>query len=50
MIGALLIAGALAYHLVRDDEGGTGPGPGGVTSTAPADPGAADGGSGAPRS
>ncbi|MFE6714852.1 protein kinase [Streptomyces sp. NPDC057695] len=50
VIGALLIAGALAYHLVRDDEGGTGPGPGGVTSTAPADPGAANGGSGTPRS
>ncbi|MGW2301602.1 protein kinase domain-containing protein [Streptomyces sp. NPDC001809] len=50
VIGALLIAGALAYHLVRDDEGGTGPGPGGVTSTAPADPGATNGGSAAPRS
>ncbi|MFF0277231.1 protein kinase [Streptomyces sp. NPDC004330] len=50
VVGALLIAGALAYHLVRDDESGTGPGPGGVTSTAPADPGAADGGSAPPRS
>ncbi|MCX4979950.1 serine/threonine-protein kinase [Streptomyces sp. NBC_00572] len=43
LIGALLIAGALAYHLVRDDERGAGPGPGGVTSTAPAGPGATDG-------
>ncbi|MFJ5140357.1 protein kinase [Streptomyces sp. NPDC088707] len=50
LIGALLIAGALAYHLVRDDEGGAGPGPGGVTSTAPAGPGATDGGPVTPRS
>ncbi|MFD3728293.1 protein kinase [Streptomyces sp. NPDC058671] len=42
-VGALLIAGALTYHAVRDDEGGTGPGPGGVTSTAPTGPGATDG-------
>ncbi|MEV7371404.1 protein kinase [Streptomyces sp. NPDC090301] len=50
LVGALLIAGALAYHLVRDDERGTGPGPGGVTSTAPAGPGATDGGPVTPRS
>ncbi|KQX47777.1 MULTISPECIES: protein kinase [unclassified Streptomyces] len=51
LIGALLIAGALTYHLVRDDEGpGTGPGPGGATSTAPAGPGATDGGFATPRS
>ncbi|MET9537801.1 protein kinase [Streptomyces sp. NPDC006553] len=48
LIGALLIAGALAYHLVRDGERGTGPGPGGVTSTAPAGPGATDGAGGGP--
>ncbi|MFE6061823.1 protein kinase [Streptomyces sp. NPDC056431] len=48
LIGALLIAGALAYHLVRDDERGAGPGPGGVTSTAPAGPGATDGAGGGP--
>ncbi|MEU2119027.1 protein kinase [Streptomyces sp. NPDC016459] len=42
-VGALLIAGALTYHAVRDDGGGTGPGPGGVTSTAPTGPGATDG-------
>ncbi|MFE6787440.1 protein kinase [Streptomyces sp. NPDC057680] len=50
LVGALLIAGALAYHLVRDDERGAGPGPGGVTSTAPARPGATDGGPVTPRS
>ncbi|WP_406057013.1 serine/threonine protein kinase [Streptomyces sp. NBC_01077] len=48
LIGALLIAGALAYHLVRDDGRGAGPGPGGVTSTAPAGPGATDGAGGGP--
>ncbi|MFE5944181.1 protein kinase [Streptomyces sp. NPDC056480] len=48
VIGALLIAGALAYHLVRDGERGAGPGPGGVTSTAPAGPGATDGAGGGP--
>ncbi|MFF3840759.1 protein kinase [Streptomyces sp. NPDC001930] len=48
LIGALLIAGALAYHLVRDDERGAGPGPGGVTSTAPAGPGATVGAGGGP--
>ncbi|MFH9724978.1 protein kinase [Streptomyces sp. NPDC017254] len=47
-IGALLIAGALTYHLVRDDARGAGPGPGGVTSTAPAGPGATDGADGGP--
>ncbi|MFE5731426.1 hypothetical protein ACFQ7A_11065 [Streptomyces sp. NPDC056528] len=37
VVGALLIAGALVYHAVRDEEPGTGPGaPGGVTSTVPA--------------
>ncbi|MER6096189.1 serine/threonine-protein kinase [Streptomyces sp. NPDC001728] len=54
LLGALLIAGALTYHLVVDDEGpDTGPGPGGATSTAPAGPGATDGvggGSVTPRS
>ncbi|MEU2079547.1 protein kinase [Streptomyces sp. NPDC013489] len=50
LVGALLIAGALAYHLVRDDGRGAGPGPGGVTSTAPARPGATDGGAVTPRS
>ncbi|MFF3606296.1 protein kinase [Streptomyces sp. NPDC002463] len=39
IVGALLIAGALTYQAVRDDGPGTGPGPGGVTSTAPAEPG-----------
>ncbi|MET9723357.1 protein kinase domain-containing protein [Streptomyces zaomyceticus] len=48
LIGALLIAGALTYHLVRGDERGAGPGPGGVTSTAPAGPGATDGAGGGP--
>ncbi|MFJ2935585.1 serine/threonine-protein kinase [Streptomyces sp. NPDC087219] len=48
LIGALLIAGALVYHLVRDDERGAGPGPDGVTSTAPAGPGATDGAGGGP--
>ncbi|MER5963162.1 protein kinase [Streptomyces sp. NPDC002057] len=47
-IGALLIAAALTYHVVRDDERGAGPGPGGVTSTAPAGPGATDGAGGGP--
>ncbi|WP_329277145.1 serine/threonine-protein kinase [Streptomyces sp. NBC_00691] len=47
-VGALLIAGALVYHLTRDDERGAGPGPGGVTSTAPAGPGATDGAGGGP--
>ncbi|MGW0031136.1 protein kinase domain-containing protein [Streptomyces sp. NPDC003314] len=41
VVGALLIAGALVYHAVRDDGPGAGPGaPGGVTSTVPAGPGA----------
>ncbi|MFF0475799.1 protein kinase [Streptomyces sp. NPDC004284] len=39
IVGALLIAGALTYQAVRDDGPGTGPGPGGATSTAPATPG-----------
>ncbi|MFB7355604.1 protein kinase domain-containing protein [Streptomyces gardneri] len=39
LVGTLLITGALTYHLVRDGEPGAGPGPGGVTSTAPAGPG-----------
>ncbi|MFF7439364.1 protein kinase [Streptomyces sp. NPDC008122] len=39
IVGALLIAGALTYQAVRDDGPGTGPGPGGVTSTAPSGPG-----------
>lgn len=39
LAGALLITGALTYHLVRDGGPGAGPGPGGVTSTAPAGPG-----------
>ncbi|MER5310501.1 protein kinase [Streptomyces sp. NPDC002773] len=47
-VGALLIAGALTYHVVRDDERGAGPVPGGVTSTAPAGPGATDGAGGGP--
>ncbi|MFC8586654.1 protein kinase [Streptomyces sp. NPDC057217] len=53
VVGALLIAGALAYHAVRDDGPGAGPGaPGGVTSTVPAGPGAtgADGVPATPRS
>ncbi|WP_426363119.1 protein kinase domain-containing protein [Streptomyces sp. E-08] len=51
VVGALLIAGALTYRAVRDDGPGTGPEPGGVTSTAPARPGAAgaDGGTVTPR-
>ncbi|MEV4429880.1 protein kinase [Streptomyces sp. NPDC049602] len=51
-VGALLIAGVLVYQAVRDDGPGTGPGPGDVTSTAPARPGAtgADGGPATPRS
>ncbi|MGA5066686.1 protein kinase domain-containing protein [Streptomyces exfoliatus] len=51
-IGALLIAGALTYQAVRDDERGPGPGPSGVTSTAPTGPGATGAGVGAvtPRS
>ncbi|MFJ4872768.1 protein kinase [Streptomyces sp. NPDC088757] len=41
IVGALLIAGALIYHAVRDDGPGAGPGaPGGVTSTVPAGSGA----------
>ncbi|MGW4704784.1 protein kinase domain-containing protein, partial [Streptomyces sp. NPDC004285] len=40
IVGALLIAGAWTYQVVRDDGPGTGPEPGGVTSTAPARPGA----------
>ncbi|MFF0557192.1 protein kinase [Streptomyces sp. NPDC004266] len=40
IVGALLLAGALVYQAVRDDGPGTGPGPGGVTSTAPTGPGA----------
>ncbi|WP_225804983.1 protein kinase [Streptomyces sp. NK15101] len=39
IVGALLLAGALVYQAVRDDGPGTGPGPGGVTSTAPSAPG-----------
>ncbi|MER5207390.1 protein kinase [Streptomyces sp. NPDC002825] len=39
LVGALLIAGALTYQAVRDDGPGTGPEPGGATSTAPAEPG-----------
>ncbi|MGJ7420477.1 hypothetical protein AB9128_32040, partial [Streptomyces cinereoruber] len=53
VVGALLIAGALVYHAVRDDGPGAGPGaPGGVTSTVPAGPGAtgADGVPATPRS
>ncbi|MFE0773660.1 serine/threonine-protein kinase [Streptomyces sp. NPDC058861] len=53
VVGALLIAGALVYHAVRDDGPGAGPGaPGGVTSTVPAGSGAtgADGTPAAPRS
>ncbi|WP_411075048.1 protein kinase domain-containing protein [Streptomyces sp. cmx-4-7] len=53
VVGALLIAGALVYHAVRDEEPGTGPGaPGGVTSTVPAGSGTtgADGAPTAPRS
>ncbi|MFE0651731.1 serine/threonine-protein kinase [Streptomyces sp. NPDC059534] len=52
LVGALLIAGALTYHAVRDDGPGAGPGPGGVTGTAPAGPGVtgAGGGSATPRS
>ncbi|WP_432088832.1 serine/threonine-protein kinase [Streptomyces sp. bgisy095] len=53
IVGALLIAGALVYHAVRDDDPGAGPGaPGGVTSTVPAGSGAtgADGAPTAPRS
>ncbi|WP_435206947.1 serine/threonine-protein kinase, partial [Streptomyces sp. bgisy104] len=52
IVGALLIAGALVYHAVRDDGPGAGPGaPGGVTSTVPAGSGAtgADGAPIAPR-
>ncbi|MFE7598010.1 protein kinase [Streptomyces sp. NPDC057494] len=51
VVGALLIAGVLTYRAVRDDGPGTGPEPGGVTSTAPARPGAAgaDGGTVTPR-
>lgn len=48
VVGVLLIAGALTYHALRDDERGAGPGPGGVTSTAPAGPGATDGAEGGP--
>ncbi|MFI9121962.1 serine/threonine-protein kinase [Streptomyces bikiniensis] len=41
VVGALLIAGALIYHAVRDEGPGAGPGaPGGVTSTVPAGSGA----------
>ncbi|WP_432126347.1 serine/threonine-protein kinase [Streptomyces sp. bgisy082] len=53
IVGALLIAGALVYHAVRDDGPDAGPGaPGGVTSTVPAGSGAtgADGAPTAPRS
>ncbi|MFE0701775.1 hypothetical protein [Streptomyces sp. NPDC058872] len=39
VVGALLIAGALVYQATRDDGSGTGPGPDGVTSTAPVAPG-----------
>lgn len=47
IVGALLIAGVLTYQAVRDDGSDTGPGPGGVTSTAPVGPG--DGPATAPR-
>ncbi|MGW0121934.1 protein kinase domain-containing protein [Streptomyces sp. NPDC003327] len=40
IVGALLLAGALAFHLLRDGEPGTGPGGGDPSSTAPAEPGA----------
>ncbi|MFZ4301453.1 serine/threonine-protein kinase [Streptomyces cinereoruber] len=53
VVGALLIAGALVYHAVRDDGPGAGPGaPGGVTSIVPAGSGAtgADGVPATPRS
>ncbi len=46
LVGVLLITGALTYHLVRDGEPGAGPGPGGVTSTAPAGPGSTGPGDG----
>ncbi|MFB7590575.1 serine/threonine-protein kinase [Streptomyces sp. NPDC056169] len=46
LVGILLITGALTYHLVRDGEPGAGPGPGGVTSTAPAGPGSTGPGDG----
>ncbi|MFI9212034.1 serine/threonine-protein kinase [Streptomyces sp. NPDC053253] len=46
LLGVLLITGALTYHLVRDGEPGAGPGPGGVTSTAPAGPGSTGPGDG----
>ncbi|MFB6840086.1 serine/threonine-protein kinase [Streptomyces sp. NPDC056361] len=51
VVGALLIAGALAYHVVRDGGSGAGPERNGVTSTAPAGPGApgTDGGPVTPR-
>ncbi|MFE0644504.1 protein kinase [Streptomyces sp. NPDC058877] len=39
VVGALLIAGALVYQATRDDGSGTGPGPDGVTNTAPVAPG-----------
>ncbi|MFD0152499.1 serine/threonine-protein kinase [Streptomyces sp. NPDC055721] len=46
LVGVLLITGALTYHLVRDGDSGAGPGPGGVTSTAPAGPGSTGPGDG----
>ncbi|MFJ5831312.1 protein kinase [Streptomyces sp. NPDC093089] len=46
VVGALLIAGALTYHVVREDGPGAGPERSGVTSTAPAGPGAAGTGGG----
>ncbi|WP_449471763.1 protein kinase domain-containing protein [Streptomyces tanashiensis] len=46
IVGALLIVGVLAYQAVRDDGPDTGPGPAGVTSTAPAGPGATGAGDG----
>ncbi|MFF1509380.1 protein kinase [Streptomyces sp. NPDC058326] len=46
LVGALLIAAALAYQAVREKDRGAGPGPVGVTSTAPAGPGALGAGGG----
>ncbi|MGW6391968.1 protein kinase domain-containing protein [Streptomyces sp. NPDC055103] len=46
LVGTLLLTGALTYHFVRETEPGAGPGPGGVTSTAPTGPGATETGGG----
>ncbi|MFF7778113.1 protein kinase [Streptomyces tanashiensis] len=46
IVGALLIVSVLVYQAVRDDGPDTGPGPAGVTSTAPAGPGATGAGDG----